>query len=459
MAAIFLMVLNMSITGGLAIIAVMILRLLLCKAPRRIVCLLWLCVALRLVLPLLPESSVSIMPSSVTVSIPHTEDVLGMQSGVEPIERPENEYLSGADSDRLTVTAAKSVQVMAVLGYVWLGGALVMLSYTLVSYLLLRRRVRVSVMLRKGVYLCDDVRSPFICGVIRPKIYLPSDICAEEIECVLAHERAHLTRGDHVSKLIGFLLLSLHWFNPFVWVGYGLFGRDIEIACDEKVIEKLNKAEKRVYSLTLLRFGTRQQKLAVSPLAFGEIGIKERVNMVLSYKKPTVWIILSAVLVCVVSAVILLTNPKANAQDTDGTDASAVDEKQHGYALFCGLESSGAVSLDPIEYITDEDTEIIAELELTLSDMPNGYYISNPSEVTVSFKLSEETVFVFYDWHEHFTDRTDLRYSAENRWVTTNDVDVFLDYLSEYDTDKIKIPFKIETNGTTLTRITEIWVP
>ncbi len=453
MDAIFMKLLYMSITGGIAIIAVIILRLLLCKAPRRIVYFLWLCVALRLAVPILPESSVGIIPSSETISSSFIAQ--NTQSEAELIGYPANEYLSDSYPDELTPTAVKGVRVMAVLGYIWLGGVLVMLAYMFVSYLLLRRSIRVSVMLQNGVYLCDDVSSPFICGVIHPKIYLPSDISVEEIKCVLAHERAHLMRGDHVSKLIGFFLLSLHWFNPLVWVGYGLFGRDIELACDEKAIEKLNATEKKAYSLALLRFGTRKQKLAGSPLSFGEIGIKERVNIVLSYKKPTVWIILSAVLVCVVSAVILLTSPKVNAKDDD----LIADKKQHGYALFCGLESSGAVSLDPIEYITDEDTERIAELELTFSDMPNGYYINNPSKVTASFELSEDTMFVFYDWHERFTDRTDLRYSVENRWVVTNDIDIFWDYLSEYDTDKINIPFKIETDGAVLTRIAEIWIP
>ncbi len=452
MDAIFLKLLNMSITAIWVIIAVILLRFLLRRVPKWIICLLWGIAAIRLVLPSLPESDFSILPSGETISPSLIQShTFSIQSGVEFIDRPINKFLSGRYYEGVTVSYGNGAQIMTILGYVWLIGVILMLTYMAVSYFRLRKEISVSIQTEEGAYISDGVNSPFICGLIKPKIYLPSNIKASEALYVLEHERAHISRRDYLMMPLGFVILSVHWFNPLVWIGYILFCRDIELACDEKAIKKLDSDEKKAYSLTLLRFGARESGIAVFPPAFSEIGIKERVNMVLSYKKTKTWIIVIAVLICIISAILLLTNPKIKALGY---------EEQHGYALFRGINDGKIMNLDLIEYITDNDTDRIVELCLTFNDMPNGYYVYNPDEEIKKFALTDETVFMFFDWSERFTDANDSRYTiVDGRWIKTSDVSIFEDYLTEYKTAEIKIPFKIKTNGDTLLSITEIWVP
>lgn len=304
MSNLFLRLLNISITAGWIVLIVVLLRFVLKKAPKWIRVALWGLVALRLLLPVSIESVLSLVPSAETVKIESVtvpvltsvsdsngssyfyEGVQGervvIQSGVSAVNSAINPVIEPKSSGSVhTVAILKSVA-----GWVWLFGAAAMLLYALISYLRLRHRVRASVKLEKGVYVCDDISDPFILGLILPKICLPSGMGETTRGYVLAHEKAHLKRFDHIWKPLGFLLLAVYWFNPLLWLAYILLCRDIELACDEKVVKEYDAENKAAYSEALLKSSVSRRSIAACPLAFGEVGVKSRVKSILNYKKP-----------------------------------------------------------------------------------------------------------------------------------------------------------------------------
>ena len=320
MNAIFLKLLNMSAAGSVLILAVVVLRALLKRAPRWIICVMWAVVAVRLVCPVSivsPLSAFQATPSIVSES--GEVEVFRPAGGSEKpllavdtvqIERPRAnaETITEIPGTSLAVTQRSRDTYLPPLMQGYLLGLAVMLLYALISTLLLRKKVSVSLRQRGNIRLCDEVASPFILGIFRPVIYLPSSLSEEEKRFVLAHERAHLRRLDYIWKPVGFLILSLHWFNPFCWLAYVLLCRDIELACDEKVIRELGHTERAAYSQTLLNCSAHRI-LAACPVAFGETDVKTRVKAVLNYKKPAFWIILAAVLACIVLIVCFAANP------------------------------------------------------------------------------------------------------------------------------------------------------
>ena len=320
MNAIFLKLLNMSAAGSVLILAVVVLRALLKRAPRWIICVMWAVVAVRLVCPVSivsPLSAFQATPSIVSES--GEVEVFRPAGGSEKpllavdtvqIERPRAnaETITEIPGTSLAVTQRSRDTYLPPLMQGYLLGLAVMLLYALISTLLLRKKVSVSLRQRGNIRLCDEVASPFILGIFRPVIYLPSSLREEEKRFVLAHERAHLRRLDYIWKPVGFLILSLHWFNPFCWLAYVLLCRDIELACDEKVIRELGHTERAAYSQTLLNCSAHRI-LAACPVAFGETDVKTRVKAVLNYKKPAFWIILAAVLACIVLIVCFAANP------------------------------------------------------------------------------------------------------------------------------------------------------
>ncbi len=318
MEAVFLKILNMSITAGWLTVAVMALRLILKKAPKWIMGILWGFVALRLICPISLESGLSLIPSQ--EPIPGeilTQTSPEIQSGIPILDQMVNPVIG----ETLAPDAGESVKPLQVITHaaslVWMAGMAGMLLYALASYLAVRRRVAEAVLERENILLCDRVSTPFILGVFRPKIYLPSSMEEGDRQLVLAHERAHLKRRDHLWKPLGFLLLCVYWFNPLLWVAYILLCRDIELACDEKVIRELGSDVKKPYSEALIQCSIPRRVLAACPLAFGEVGVKERVKRVLSYKKPAFWMILLAVIAITVTAVCLLTDPRTTFDSMD----------------------------------------------------------------------------------------------------------------------------------------------
>ena len=315
MSELFLKTLNMSISASWVVLAVIVFRFVLKKAPRWVNVLLWGMVAVRLVCPFSIESVFCLVPSANTlpqevISGPSFE----VQTGVAIVDNPINNYLDDRYFEGVTVPANNGFHVMMVLSMIWLLGMAGMLAYTAISYFRLHRKVETAVLLRENMFQSEQVGSPFVLGIIKPRIYLPFNIEAITLEHVITHEQAHIKRFDHWWKPLGFLLLTIHWFNPLLWLAYVLLCRDIELACDEKVIKNLNHEEKADYSKALLACsvgnGIHHRMISACPLAFGEVGVKERVTSVLNYKKPGFWVMVLAMVACVVVAVCFLTNPK-----------------------------------------------------------------------------------------------------------------------------------------------------
>ena len=308
MGDIFLKLLNMSITASWVVLAVVILRFLLKKAPKWINCLLWMVVGLRLIFPFSFESVLSLVPSAETVNTSVYEHRPIIQTGVPIVDTPVNEYLGGHYYEGVTVTS----DIRTVIGIIWLIGVVAMTVYGVISYLHLRRKVSASLLHFNNVYFCDDIDSPFILGILKPRIYLPSGISDTQIKYVIAHENAHIKRKDHLWKPLGFALLSIYWFNPVMWMAYVLLCRDIELACDEKVIKNMDNGDKKGYSEALVSCSVQRRTVMACPLAFGEVDVKDRIKSVLNYKKPAFWVIVIAVIACIAMSVCFLTNPKNN---------------------------------------------------------------------------------------------------------------------------------------------------
>lgn len=312
MAAVFLKLLNLSISASWLVLAVLALRLVLRRAPKWVNVLLWGMVALRLMLPFSIESALSLIPSAETLSpeVVRFDPAPTITSGVEFIDNAVNPSLSESFA-AAPLASVNPLYVWTYLaGWVWLIGLGVMLLYALVSYLRLRRRVSVSLCVQENIYLCDAISSPFILGVVKPRIYLPSSLDEVQRQNVLSHERAHLARHDHWWKPLGFALLAVYWFNPVLWLAYALLCRDIELACDERVIRTMDESAVKTYSTVLLACSMPRKAVITCPLAFGEVGVKERVRNALHYKKPAFWVVAASVAVCVVVAVCFLTNPE-----------------------------------------------------------------------------------------------------------------------------------------------------
>ena len=311
MSDLFLKIVNMSISASWLVVAVLILRLVLKKAPKWVNVLLWGIVAVRLICPFSFESALSLIPSAETfpekiISGPSFD----VQTGITPIDNRINDYLGDRYFEGVTVPTNNGNNVMTILTIVWIIGILLLATYTVISYWRLHREIDTAVRYKDNIFQSENVSSPFVLGLIKPRIYLPFKLDGQDMEHVVAHEQAHIRRKDHWWKPLGFLLLTIHWFNPLMWLAYVLLCRDIELACDEKVIKELGNEQRADYTQALVACSVNRRMIAACPLAFGEVGVKERVKSVMNYKKPAFWVIILAVIACVIVAVCFLTNPK-----------------------------------------------------------------------------------------------------------------------------------------------------
>ena len=311
MSELFLEIVNRSIAASWIVIAVLILRFCLKEAPKWVNVLLWGIVAVRLIFPFSIESALSLIPSAETVSPSiMMETAPSVQTGVPALDQVINPVIDHSLSPAPGASANPLQIWISVMAAVWLAGAAALLLYSAISYWRLRRRVREAVILRDNIYQSENAGSPFVLGIIQPKIYLPYSVDSGALAYVIAHEQAHIRRGDHWWKPLGFLLLTVHWFNPLLWLSYILLSRDIELACDEKVIREMGSEQRADYTQALVSCSVSRRSIAACPLAFGEVGIQERVKSVMNYKKPAFWIVLASVVVCAVAAVCFLTDPK-----------------------------------------------------------------------------------------------------------------------------------------------------
>lgn len=356
MQKLFLELMKLSLNGTLFALSVMLVRLIFRKAPKWLFCLLWGVVALRLVCPISIESNFSLVPDRVASGQIITnvgEGYLGevdiiyesnagysnaVEAGRQPVYSNDGYYVV-TEKDSLEAPKTVGETVFPVLSWIWLSGTGLMLAYTAVSYLVLRKRMAEATHLRDNIWQCEQVDSPFVLGIIKPRIYLPYTITDSDMANVIAHEQAHIHRKDHWWKPIGFLLLSVHWFNPILWLAYILLCRDIEAACDEKVIKHMGKDEMRAYSTALLHCSVHRRRIAACPLAFGEVGVKERIKRVMNYKKPAFWIVILMIAASVIAGVLLLTSP---------ADEKAMIHKitdREGYTIFAQREKTVTLSI------------------------------------------------------------------------------------------------------------------
>lgn len=337
MDSLFTSVLEISWQAGLIALAVMAVRPLLRRAPRRAVCMLWLLVALRLLLParLTVESPVSLQQ-------PESPPIQAYQE----LRQQEKVYVSAPPEQRLEMAGPAAAQGFALLDQLpatWLTGVGCMALYMALSLLRMRWRLRAAPRIQDNVYRCTDWSTPFVLGVLAPRIYVPETVSEQDFPQVLAHERCHIRRWDHVWKPLAFLLLAVNWFNPVLWAAYVLLGRDMERACDEMVLKNATPAQRAAYSRALVSCAAQPKMAAVCPLAFGEVAVKERVKNVLNYKKPALWAVILLVVAAAIIGVCLLTRPAA--------EKTGIPEAEKLYALrtpYVGNNSAVGAILDAL---------------------------------------------------------------------------------------------------------------
>lgn len=389
MGEIFLKLLNMSITASWLIVAVLGIRLLFRKIPKWVTCLLWGVVAIRLIFPFSIESECSLQPSAEPIKsstivegevvpfVPSIDSDLGI------VENTVNPILVDTFAYQETESAAPLQVFTGIAGSVWLCGMIVLLIFAAASMIRLRLCVREAILYKENNYICDAVKSPFILGIVKPRIYLSSALNEEEMDYIIAHEKAHLRRKDHLWKPFGYLLLCIYWFNPLCWVAYIMLCKDIELACDEKVIRDMNFEDKKEYSRVLLSCATQRRLVMACPLAFGEVGVKDRVKSVLNYKKPSFWIVLISMVACVVMAVCFLTDPK--------NDFSIADYKAISYGEYQKLTGYDAEFYHALFYIgklpkTELSIVFMAEYD---ESMAETVLSGDAKAIRIQGKLSE----------------------------------------------------------------------
>ena len=396
MEELFLTVVNLSLTAGWLVLAVLALRLLLRKAPRWSFCLLWGLVALRLMFPFSLESSFSLIPSAQ----PLPREILStatpqIQSGIPAVNSAVNPILQEALAPAAGVSVNPTQVWSFLLARLWLTGMVLLLLYALISTLLLKRRLATATLLEDNIRQSEQVGSPFVLGLFRPVIYLPYHIAEEDLAYVLAHERIHIRRLDHWWKLLGYVLLSVYWFNPLMWVAYVLFCRDLEGACDEKAIRTLDQQARKGYSTALLNCSIHRRPAAPCPLAFGEAGVKSRVKAVMHYKKPAFWIVVIALIACIIAALCFLTSPK---------EPSVYDVlTQDGYEVL-GQEQVELTLTVPKSALTDDcytsEGHTFADGQVVVwQDDVTTIYLHN----VMPSSESDELLYMTFDCSYHFS--------------------------------------------------------
>ncbi len=426
MSEMFLKIINMSISASYIVLAVLLLRLLLKKAPKWITVVLWGIVAVRLVCPFSIESVLSLIPSAETVSpdimMDRTPEI---NTGIPIINQVINPVISGSFTPD-PGTSANPLQLwIPTFAVIWIVGMVTLLIYTVISYVKVKRKIGTAVLLRDNVYQSENVVSPFVLGMIKPKIYLPFNMNEKDMEHVVAHEMAHIRRKDHLWKPLGFLLLTLHWFNPLMWVGYVLLCRDIELACDEKVIKELDHDARADYSQALLTCSVNRRMIAACPLAFGEVGVKDRVKSVLNYKKPAFWIIIVAVVACVIVAVCFLTNPPQKDDDTMSPHGDIYTDYEGVYITIKSIDKDeGGQNIFNIVWHNETDKEI------TYGEM-----------YTVEYKVGEEWMDTDFDEERYFNT---IGYSLrKNKTASKSYTAEHLD-ISKRGTYRFMVPFSVK---------------
>lgn len=395
MTEFFLKIVNMSISASWIVLAVLLLRLLLKKAPKWINVILWGIVGLRLVMPFTLESVFSLIPSAETVNPEIMMDKTPqINTGVPIINNAINPVISESFTPA-PMDSANPLQIwIPIFALVWVIGIVGMVLYTVISFLRVKRKIGTAVLLRDNIYQSENVVSPFVLGILRPKIYLPFNMNEQDMAQVIAHENAHISRKDHLWKPLGFLILTLHWFNPLMWLGYVLLCRDIELACDEKVVKTLNNEQKADYSQALLACSVNRRIIAACPLAFGEVGVKNRVKSVLNYKKPAFWLVLTAIVLSIIVAVCFLTNPrKITLSNTKIPEALNLFDNVRELEIYIPGIQYDEFYFDDFEYLLD----YLGNIEISENKISENRSFDRAKEYNVWLRYGDYYKIIHFD--------------------------------------------------------------
>lgn len=380
MTSFFLAVLAISATAAFVAVVVLIFRLILKSSPRWITCLLWGLVALRLICPSLPESKFSFIPDNPVKNSYYSENPVLPESdssaNISESEIMANAAVSDSQVNRPEYTEEVTGKSPAsepshnnlteIAFYVWVSGSAVMFVYGIISYVVTRFRFRDAVLLRDNIRQSEKVDSPFVMGFFKPQIFISFRLDRKTRKQVLLHEQAHISRLDHIWKPLGYLLLCIHWFNPLMWVSYILFCRDIEVACDEKVIKNYKMKQKKAYATALLNCKAPVRAFSASPIAFGEIGVGVRIKKTLKYKKPSAFIVVIGVVLTIALSVCLLTNPVSATENQEDITSSEITADSS-----IVQETSTEVTAEFVtETVTEQVTEPTTEPKVAIQTEP-----------------------------------------------------------------------------------------
>ncbi|MCH5202155.1 MAG: hypothetical protein J1F17_03010 [Oscillospiraceae bacterium] len=393
MADILYSILDMSFSGSFVLLAVLVFRFVLKRAPKWINFVLWTLVGIRLTVPISIESIFSLIPKhdvvSQKISVPNTPVYVGEPTSVTNID---NVDISHA----VTNSSAFSFDIGQIIMLVWLVGIGTMITYMVISFLSLKNKLNESVHIEGNIWECDRITSPFIFGFVKPKIYLPCHVSSNDKVYVIAHEKAHIKRKDYFWRVLGFFVLAVHWFNPLVWYGYIMLCKDIEIACDERVIRNIGNENKKEYSKAIIDWSTKRFAISACPIAFGEVAVKARVKNVLNYKKPAFWIIIAGITACILTAVFFMTSPLQN-------KGNALLSSDKEYTLRYAYKSP----LEPVKpgiSINTKDKTFIMSYSVFSSYIVSGKYSisdnylylkDSQKNFTYRFKIKDDKTLIF----------------------------------------------------------------
>lgn len=383
-AEVFIWFFNRAVAASWIILAVIVLRIFLKRTPKWITCALWGVCALRLILPFSFQSVLSLVPSGETLP-PEViyEKHPYIDVGIDAVDNTVNNYIAENFYEGETVAEGAQLSIASLVAVLWLVGVAVIIIYAVISFLGLKKRLKGAFEIEKGVFESSVVSSPFILGFFRPRIYLPVGLDEQTTDFVLRHERAHLNRADHIIKPLGFVILALYWFDPLVWIAYILFCRDIELACDQRVIKNLEKEQRADYAQALLDCAVSNKRFSPCPLAFGEVSIKDRVKSALNYKKPMLWIVIVAIISAAAVTVCFLTDPVKKNGVADVVDAPQYCEDV--FVSFHFLEFDSKYPIITVAWNSFSEDNITFGDEFGIKRLENGKWVDCSTE-DVSFK-------------------------------------------------------------------------
>lgn len=478
-------VLKMSFTGSIVILTVLIARAILFKAPKIFSYMLWSVVLFRLLCPVSFFTHISVLQFTGTPykiaeknvnTKKHPQNTINIQKTVPQIKIANRNNIMPENTVPET-----AINIFLYCGtIIWLTGIIVITLHNAVPLFCLRRRLLAAVPLNRQVFLSDYITSPFVYGILHPRIYLPSSLSASEQEYIILHEQIHIRRKDYIIKLLAFAALAIHWFNPLVWLAFHLSEKDMEMSCDEAVMKKTGGDIRAEYSISLLKLASGRKNLIKTFAAFGENETGSRIRHIMKYKKPTIAITIMAIIVLIAIFVFAAGNPLQERPDAPADKIvnnkepeettkpeewwQTWEDGNYIHIMDCAFVrgmTENTLITDPLEYISYNNTKRIKELGLDMEyDLLPGYYFNNPDKTTAAWKIDENTEFMFLDWEDKFKNDKNIigtysQHPYNVKLTYTKDKEVFRKYLATYKNSQPEMPFFFEVKNGVIKRIME----